>query len=154
MSKYTVTVKWQRDGQDFLDDNYSRGHTWEFDGGLSVPASASPQIVPLPKSVAENVDPEEAFIASLSSCHMLFFLAVAAQEGYVIDNYVDSAVGYMARNDQGRMAMTKVVLRPKVVFSGDTQPTAEQIEKIHERSHEQCFIANSVKAKVITEPVA
>ncbi len=154
MSKYTVTVKWQRDGQDFLDDNYSRGHTWEFDGGLSVPASASPQIVPLPKSVAENVDPEEAFIASLSSCHMLFFLAVAAQEGYVIDNYVDSAVGYMARNDQGRRAMTKVVLRPKVVFSGDTQPTAEQIEKIHERSHEQCFIANSVKAKVITEPVA
>lgn len=153
MSDYTVTVKWQRKGQDFLDDKYSRGHTWEFDGGLCVPASASPQVVPQPRSVVENVDPEEAFVASLSSCHMLFFLAIAAHKGYVVDNYTDSAVGYMAKNVQGRLAMTRVVLHPKVVFSGDTRPTTEQIENIHQQSHQQCFIANSVKTEVITEPV-
>jgi organic hydroperoxide reductase OsmC/OhrA len=153
LSDYTATVKWQRDGQDFLDDNYSRRHTWEFDGGLHVPASASPQIVPLPKSVAENVDPEEAFVASLSSCHMLFFLAIARNRGYTVDKYTDCAIGHMAKNDQGRMAMMKVVLRPKVVFSGDLWPTTEQIDEIHQQSHDQCFIANSVKTEIITEPV-
>ncbi len=153
MSEYTATIKWQRDDQDFLDDNYSRGHIWEFDGGVSVPASASPHIVPPPKSVADNVNPEEAFVASLSSCHMLFFLSIAAKNGYVIDNYTDCAVGHMARNEQGQFAMTKVTLRPRVAFSGDKQPTAEQLEKIHEQSHEQCFIANSVRTEVSTEPV-
>ena len=151
MSQYTATIKWQRDEQNFLDDEYSRGHTWEFDGGLSVPASASPGIVPLPKSVAENIDPEEAFVASLSSCHMLFFLAIAAKRGYVIDNYTDCAIGHMARNEQGRMAMTEVTLRPKVRFSGDHRPTAEQLENIHEQSHSQCFIANSVHTEVTIE---
>jgi organic hydroperoxide reductase OsmC/OhrA len=154
LSEYTVTVKWQRDGQDFLDDDYSRGHTWEFDGGLQVAASASPQVVPLPKSVAENVDPEEAFVASLSSCHMLFFLSIAARSGYIIDKYEDCAVGRLARNERGRLAMTKVILRPTVEFSGDRQPTPEKIQKLHERSHEQCFIANSVKAEVVIEPVS
>ena len=153
MSEHRVTVEWQRDGQNFLDDNYSRSHTWEFDGGLHVPASASPQIVPLPKSVAENVDPEEAFVASLSSCHMLFFLAIARHKGYMVDKYTDCAIGHMAKNDQGRLAMMKVVLRPKVVFPGDSWPTAEQIDEIHQQSHEQCFIANSVKTEIITEPV-
>ena len=153
MSEYTATIKWQRDGQDFLDDNYSRSHTWEFDGGLHVPASASPQVVPLPKSVAENVDPEEAFVASLSSCHMLFFLAIARENGYMVDKYTDCAIGRMAKNDQGRLAMMKVVLRPKVVFSGDTCPTTAQIDEIHQQSHDQCFIANSVKTEIITEPV-
>jgi len=153
LSEYTATIKWQRDSQDFLDDNYSRGHTWEFDGGLHVPASASPQNVPLPKSVAENVDPEEAFVASLSSCHMLFFLAAARHKGYMVDKYTDCAIGYLAKNDQGRLAMMKVVLRPKVVFSGDTWPTKVQIDEIHQQSHEQCFIANSVKTEIITEPV-
>lgn len=146
-------MKWQRDDQVFVDDNYSRGHTWEFDGGLSVPASASPDIVPLPKSVAENVDPEEAFVASLSSCHMLFFLAIAAKKGYVIDNYTDCAVGRMAKNEQGKLAMTKVILRPEVEFSGEKLPTAGQLEKIHEQSHDLCFIANSVITEVSTEPV-
>ena len=153
LSDYTATVKWQRAGQDFLDDSYSRGHTWEFDGGLHVPASASPQVVPLPKSVAENVDPEEAFIASLSSCHMLFFLAIARYQGYTVDNYTDCALGQMAKNDQGRLAMMKVVLRPKVVFSGDRCPTSAQIDEIHQQAHEQCFIANSVKTEIIIEPV-
>ena len=152
MSEYTATVKWQRDDQDFLGDNYSRAHTWEFDGGLSVPASASPSVVPLPKSVAGNVDPEEAFIASLSSCHMLFFLAIAAKKGYVVDNYADCAIGRMGRNEQGKLAMTQVTLRPRVAFSGDKQPSAEQLEKIHEQSHEQCFIANSVTTEVCIEP--
>lgn len=151
MSQYTATIKWQRDEQKFLDDEYSRGHTWEFDGGLSVPASASPEIVPLPKSIAGNIDPEEAFVASLSSCHMLFFLAIAAKRGHVIDNYTDCAIGHLARNEQGRMAITKVILRPKIHFSGDNRPTAEQLKKIHEQSHRQCFIANSVNTEVTIE---
>jgi organic hydroperoxide reductase OsmC/OhrA len=154
LSEYTATIKWQRGDQDFLDDNYSRGHVWEFDGGIRVPASASPHIVPVPKSVAENVDPEEAFVASLSGCHMLFFLSVAAKEGYVIDNYTDCAVGRLAKNEQGKYAMSKVVLRPSVAFSGDKRPTSEQLEKMHELSHGQCFIANSVTTEVSVEPVA
>ena len=153
MSKYTATVKWQRGDEGFLDDNYSRGHVWEFDGGVSVPASASPHIVPLPKSVAENVDPEEAFVASLSSCHMLFFLSIAVKKGYIVDSYTDCAIGHMARNDQGKFAMTRVILRPKVVFSGDEQPTTEQLKNMHSQSHEQCFIANSVKTEVSADPV-
>jgi organic hydroperoxide reductase OsmC/OhrA len=153
MSKYTATIKWQRGDEGFLDDNYSRGHVWEFDGGVSVPASASPHIVPLPKSVAENVDPEEAFVASLSSCHMLFFLSIAVKKGYIVDSYTDCAIGHMARNDQGKFAMTRVILRPKVVFSGDEQPTTEQLKNMHSQSHEQCFIANSVKTEVSADPV-
>ena len=153
LSEYTATIKWQRGDQDFLGDNYSRGHTWEFDGGVSVPASASPHIVPLPKSVAENVDPEEAFVASLSSCHMLFFLSIAAKKGYVVDNYEDSAIGHLAKNERGRIAITKVILRPDVAFSGDKRPTAEHRRKIHSQAHEQCLIANSVITEVSTEPV-
>lgn len=151
MSEYTATVKWQRGDQDFVNDNYSRGHVWEFDGGASVPASASPHIVPLPKSVAENVDPEEAFIASLSCCHMLFFLSIAVKKSYVVDSYTDSVIGQLAKNDQGRYAMTRVILRPNIVFSGDNQPTAEQLTKLHEQSHRQCFIANSVTTEVSIE---
>ncbi len=153
MSEHIATVKWQRGDRGFLDDNYSRGHVWEFDGGVSVPASASPHIVPLPKSVAENVDPEEAFVASLSSCHMLFFLSIAAKKRYIVDSYTDCSIGQMARNDQGKFAITKVTLRPNVAFSGDRQPTAEQLKKMHDQSHQQCFIANSVKTQVSTEPV-
>ena len=152
MSHYTATIKWRRGEQDFVNDEYSRGHSWEFDGGLTVPASASPDIVPLPKSVAENVDPEEAFVASLSSCHMLFFLAISARKGYIIDNYTDYAIGYLGKNGEGRTAMTQVILRPSIEFSGDKRPTGEQIESIHEQSHRQCFIANSVKTDVIIEP--
>ena len=153
MSEYTATVSWQRDGRTFVDDDYSRGHHWEFDGGLVIPASASPDIVPLPKSVAENVDPEEAFVAALSSCHMLFFLAIAAKRGFRIDSYKDHAIGSMTKNDHGKLAMTRVVLRPEIAFSGDKQPTREQIEKIHRQSHDQCFIANSVTTEVIIEPI-
>ncbi|MFC6635104.1 OsmC family protein [Microbulbifer taiwanensis] len=151
MSEYFSTVLWRRDGENFTDNKYSRGHTWQFDGGLSVPASSSPHIVPLPFSVAENVDPEEAFVASLSSCHMLFFLAIAAKRKFVVDEYCDEALGVMEKADDGKMAMTRVTLRPRVTFSGDRQPTREQLERMHHQSHEQCFIANSVKTEVVTE---
>ncbi|WP_308368160.1 MULTISPECIES: OsmC family protein [unclassified Microbulbifer] len=151
MSEYSSTILWWRNGQDFTDNRYSRGHVWQFDGGLEVPASSSPHVVPLPLSVAENVDPEEAFVAALSSCHMLFFLAIAAKRGFVVDQYRDEAVGVMEKDADGRMAMTRVTLRPQIEFSGDRQPSREQLEKIHHQSHEQCFIANSVKTEVVTE---
>lgn len=154
MSEYSAKITWNRGSDEIYTDNkYSRGHNWEFDGGLTVPASSSPHIVPLPYSVAENVDPEEAFVAALSSCHMLFFLSIAAKKQWVVDSYTDNAVGVMENDAEGKMAMTKVTLRPLVIFSGDKQPSLEQLEKVHHQSHEQCFIANSVKTKVLTEIV-
>ncbi|MET2973361.1 OsmC family protein, partial [Vibrio harveyi] len=114
-------------------------------------ASPSPQVVPLPLSVEENVDPEEAFIAALSSCHMLVFLSIAAKRRYVIDSYVDEAMGELTAGDKGKEWVSKVVLRPRIVFSGDKQPTREQLEKMHHLAHENCFIANSVKTEVVTE---
>lgn len=154
MSEYYAEVKWSRGAnENYIDNTYSRGHLWTFDGGLTVNASSSPHVVPLPLSVEANVDPEEAFVASLSSCHMLFFLSIAAKRKYVIDAYVDNAVGIMAEDKDKKISMTKVTLRPKVTFSGDKQPTLEQIEKMHHQSHEQCFIANSVKTEVVIEIV-
>ena len=150
MSEYTATIKWQRDGQDFLGNRYSRGHTWEFDGGVEVPASSSPHVVPVPMSVAENVDPEEAFVASLSSCHMLWFLAIAAKRKFIVDSYVDEAVGVMEKNADSRFAITKVSLRPQISFSGDIEPTRGELENMHHEAHERCFIANSVKTQVET----
>ncbi|MEX2122458.1 MAG: OsmC family protein [Woeseia sp.] len=149
MSGHTATVVWQRGDQPFTDNAYSRGHEWKFDGGAKVAASASPDIVPLPMSVAENVDPEEAFVASLASCHMLFFLSIAAKRGYVIDSYTDAAIGYTGKNDDGKLAVTKVILEPKVSFVGENIPTLEQMQAMHEKSHDLCFIANSVRSEVI-----
>jgi organic hydroperoxide reductase OsmC/OhrA len=154
MSEYTATISWRRGDQGFADNTYSRGHAWSFDGGLTVPASASPDIVPLPMSVAENVDPEEAFVASISSCHMLFFLSLAAKRGVVVDEYTDDAVGYLEKDGAGRMAMTKVILRPKSVYAADSKHDIALIEKLHHKAHELCFIANSVKTDVITEIIA
>lgn len=153
MSTYTATVRWERGEQAFTDERYSRGHTWVFDGGLEVPASASPSIVPLPHSVAENVDPEEAFVASLSSCHMLFFLFYAASKGFVVDRYEDRAAGTLGKTADGKLAMTRVVLRPEIRFSGDRLPTRDDLEELHERSHGSCFIASSVTTEVVTEIV-
>ncbi|PKM17785.1 MAG: peroxiredoxin [Gammaproteobacteria bacterium HGW-Gammaproteobacteria-15] len=152
MSEYYALVKWTR-GKDepYTDNAYSRGHVWEFDGGVSVPASSSPHVVPLPYSVEANVDPEEAFVASLSSCHMLFFLSIAAQKKYVVESYTDDAIGIMEKDQSGKISMTKVTLRPKVVFAGDRPPSKDELEKMHHLSHEQCFIANSVKTEVTTE---
>ncbi|WKD50642.1 OsmC family protein [Microbulbifer spongiae] len=151
MSEYTSKVVWQRGGQTFTDNQYSRAHTWRFDGGVSVPASSSPQVVPLPYSVAEHVDPEEAFVAALSSCHMLFFLAMAAKRDFVVDTYRDEAVGVMGTIAAGRMGVTQVTLHPRALFSGDKQPTRAQLEKMHHLAHKQCFIANSVKTEVVIE---
>ncbi|MCG7495659.1 OsmC family protein [Vibrio sp. Of7-15] len=152
MSEFTAKVQWKRSEEEIFSDNkYSRGHTWEFDGGVKVPASSSPHVVPLPYSVEENVDPEEAFIATLSSCHMLVFLSIAAKRRYVIESYVDNAIGVLADDADGKTAVTKVVLRPKVTFSGERQPSLQQLEKMHHQSHQNCFIANSVKTEVVTE---
>ena len=154
MSDYSVTVIWNRKSEEsFIDNKYSRGHNWKFDGGVSVPASSSPHIVPLPYSIEANVDPEEAFVASLSSCHMLVFLSIAAKRKYLIDSYADKAIGVMDTDSVGRLSMTKVTLRPKVTFAGERQPSFEQLEKMHHQSHEQCFIANSVKTEVVTVPI-
>ncbi|MFT5219227.1 MAG: organic hydroperoxide reductase OsmC/OhrA [Planctomycetota bacterium] len=152
MSEYKVTISWQRaEGEDFVKSAYSRGHEWKFDGGAVVPASSSPHIVPLPYSVEANVDPEEAFVASLSSCHMLFFLSIAAKRRLSVESYVDEASGIMEQNVEQRLAMTRVILRPRVSFAGDKHPSREQLEKMHDQAHHQCFIANSVLTEVITE---
>ncbi len=151
MSTYHAQIKWQRNEQNFMSNQYSRGHSWHFDGGVVVPASASPHIVPLPYSIAENVDPEEAFVASLSSCHMLFFLSIAAKKKYQIEDYVDDAKGIMETDSNGNMSITRVCLKPKINFSGDRQPSKEAIQKMHQLAHKQCFLANSVKSEVVVE---
>ncbi len=152
MATYDAKIYWIRgDDELFIDNKYSRGHCWYFDGGITVPASSSPYVVPLPFSVEKSIDPEEAFVASLSSCHMLFFLSIAAKRQYVVDEYVDRAEGFMARNNAGKMYMKKIILRPDVVFSGERQPVVEEIEEMHRLSHAECFIANSVKTEISIE---
>ncbi|NVJ50123.1 MAG: OsmC family protein [Gammaproteobacteria bacterium] len=154
MSEYSAQILWQRaEDEVFIDNQYSRGHCWRFDGGAEVAASASPHIVPIPFAVTANVDPEEAFVAALSSCHMLFFLAIAAKRRLCVEQYLDHAVGIMANNASGNMAMTQVTLRPQVTFAAATQPSFSQLEKMHHQAHEQCFIANSVTTEVVTEIV-
>jgi len=152
MSQYTATVTWQRRGQDFLDNRYSRAHDWVFDGGARIAASASPHIVPVPQSVAANVDPEEAFIAALSSCHMLFFLSIAAKRRWIVDHYCDEATGVLETNASGTMAMTRVTLKPEVLFHNATKPDRKALEKTHHQAHELCFIANSVTTQIDIEP--
>jgi organic hydroperoxide reductase OsmC/OhrA len=155
MHEYTARLEWQRKpGETFTDQRYHRAHTLAFDGGAVVPGSSSPLVVKLPFSDASAVDPEEMFVASLSSCHMLWFLSLAAQAGWCVDRYEDAAVGTMAKNEEGRLAMTVVTLRPQVSFGGDRRPTAAELVALHHRAHEECFIANSVKTDVRCEPRA
>ena len=152
MSEHTATVHWQRHAHEVFSDNrYHRRHDWHFDGGAVVPGSSAPTSVPLPWSDPAAVDPEEAFVASLSSCHLLWFLHLAGKAGWVVDDYQDDAVGVMARRPDGRLAVTTVTLRPVVRFAG-TQPTAEQHETLHHDAHAQCFIANSVTSELRCEP--
>jgi organic hydroperoxide reductase OsmC/OhrA len=154
MSDYTAEVIWERDpAQDFLGNRYSRKHLLRFDGGVEIPGSSAPSSVPLPMSDASAVDPEEAFVASLASCHMLWFLAIAAKRRFVVDRYVDAAVGVMARNEQGKLAMTRVTLRPAVTFSGEHRPSRDELDQLHHKAHEECYIANSVKTDVVCEPI-
>jgi organic hydroperoxide reductase OsmC/OhrA len=152
MSHYISTIHWARGTQPFLDNRYSRGHAWKFDGGVEVPASSSPSVIPLPLSRADAVDPEEAFVVSLSSCHMLWFLSIAAKQKFVVDSYEDEAIGVLGRNAQNKTAMTKVTLHPLVVFSGPNQPDKSQLDALHHQAHEECFIANSVLTEVVCEP--
>ena len=151
MSTYTATIHWSRDpGTDFAKGQYSRAHEWAFDGGAVVAASPSPHIVPAPWSDPAGVDPEEAFVASLSSCHMLFFLDLARRDGWVVDAYVDAAEGVLEKRGDGKMAMTRVTLRPKIEWGGHA-PDEAAIADLHHRAHDACFIANSVTTEVAVE---
>lgn len=152
MSTYTATVEWRRNGEIFADGRYSRAHAWRFDGGAEVRASSSPFVVPVPYSDPTGVDPEEAFVASLSACHMLWFLSLAAKRGWVVESYVDEAVGVMAADAAGNLSITRVALRPAVHFAGDPPP-ADEVRAVHHQAHEECFIARSVRTEVVCEPV-
>ena len=152
MSTYTATIRWSgNDPESFRKGRYSRAHEWAFDGGTVVPASASPDNVPPGTADEAGVDPEEALIAAIASCHMLFFVDYARRDGFVVDSYLDEAVGVMENRADGKIAVTKVTLRPKIAFSGEQKPTADEIADLHHRSHEDCFIANSVNLKVTVE---
>lgn len=148
MSEHKATIRWKRTGSDFLGGKYSREHTWSFDGGLTVPASSSPSVVSPPYSNPANVDPEEAYVASIASCHMLTFLALAAKARIGVERYEDEAVGVMTKNERGVPWVSAVTLRPLLTFSGEKQPTPAEIESLHHRAHELCFIANSIKTEV------
>ena len=152
MSEYKANIKWQRTSPDFLKGRYSREHTWTFDGGVTVPASPSPAVVPAPWSNPACVDPEEAFVAAISSCHMLTFLFLAARQGFQIDSYEDEAVGVMAKNEKGVPWVSSVTLNPAIVYSGEKLPTPADVERLNHLAHEQCYIANSVKTEVIVRP--
>lgn len=151
MSSHNVTVEWERQGSVFTDNRYSRAHVWRFDGGAVVAASSSPHVVRVPLSNPANVDPEEAFVASVSSCHMLWFLGLAAAAGYAVERYVDAAEGLMAKNAAGKEWVAKVVLRPEIVFCGAKQPDDAAVAALHHEAHAECFIANSVRSEIVTE---
>lgn len=148
MSEHKATIEWKRETPDFNPETYNRDHDWTFDAGITVRGSAAPAY----KGGESCVDPEEAFVASLSSCHMLTFLAIAAKKKHVVDSYHDEAVGHLEKNEAGQLAITRVTLRPKVQFSGDRIPSAEDLQRLHDSAHHHCFIANSVKTEVAVEP--
>lgn len=145
---HSATIAWQRAGSNFTDRRYSRAHRWSFDGGASVPASSSPHVVRLPFSDPAAVDPEEAFVAALSSCHMLWFLDLAAQAGHVVEDYEDHAKGFMSKNASGKEWVARVELAPRVRFAGNA-PDAAALAALHHRAHEECYLANSVKTEVV-----
>ena len=152
MSAYSAAVRWRRKPDErFLDGRYSRAHEWAFDGGARVPASSSPHVVRPPFSDPAGVDPEEALVASLASCHMLFFLDFAKRSGFVVDAYVDEAEGVMETAADGRVWMARVTLRPHIVFAGDGRPTGADVDALHHQAHDACYIANSVKSEVRVE---
>jgi len=152
MASYTATVLWERGADDFLDCRYGRRHAIRFDGGLEIAGSSSPHVVPAPLSDPAAVDPEEAFIAALASCHMLWFLDIASRHGWRVDRYHDAASGVLARNAEGRYAMTQVTLQPQVSFPAAHRPSREQLVALHHEAHEKCYIANSVRSEVLCEP--
>jgi len=146
---YSVKIFWKKNlDEAFVDSKYSRSHTWSFDGGIEIPASSSPHVVPVPMSNESAVDPEEAFVAAVSSCHMLWFLSIAAEKKFIVESYEDNAIGVLGKNGEGKLAMTKITLKPKVNFNDTTVPTSEQVDELHRLAHEKCFIANSVKTDI------
>jgi len=151
MSEHKATIRWKNAGPDFSKGKYSREHTWTFDGGLTVSASPSPSVVPAPYSNPAFVDPEEAFVASISSCHMLTFLHLASRRGYLVDSYKDEAVGVMRKNEKGVPWVSTVTLHPRIAYAGEKLPAAADEETLHHLAHEQCFIANSIKTEVIVD---
>ena len=151
MSGHKATIDWKRTSPDFLKGKYSREHTWTFDGGFTMPASPSPSVVPVPFSNPAHVDPEEAYVASVSSCHMLTFLYLASKQGFQLDSYQDEAIGVMTKNEKGIPWISSIKLNPKIVYSGEKLPTPADEEKLHHHAHEQCFIANSIKTEVIVQ---
>jgi len=153
MAKYITEILWLRGEQDFLNNRYSRKHLLRFDGGIEIPGSSSVHVIPLPMSDTAAVDPEELFVASLSSCHMLWFLSIAAQHKFRVDRYFDAASGVLTKNADGKMVMSVVTLKPEVTFSGQPIPTRQQLDELHHQAHAACFIANSVKTEVRCEPV-
>lgn len=153
MSTYGATVFWQRDAKEpFTDQRYSRRHELRFDGGAVIPGSSAVSSVPLPWSDPNAIDPEEMLVASIASCHMLWFLSLAAKAGHVVDRYTDSAQGVMTNNAAGKLWVSRVTLRPAVSFAPGSSPTPEALAALHHRAHEECFIANSVKTEVRCEP--
>jgi len=148
MSEHKVSIHWTRNGGDFAYKNYSRDHVWRFENGVEVPGSAAPAYLGNP----QRVDPEAAFVAALSSCHMLTFLAVACNRGFVVDRYDDTAVGHLEKNASGKLAITRVDLHPQISYSGSKQPTQSDIEWLHDKAHKECFIANSVTTTVAVLP--
>lgn len=151
MSEHKAIIRWTRSGPDFLKGKYSREHSWTFDDGLTIPASPSPFVVPAPWSNAASVDPEEAFVASISSCHMLTFVWLASRAGFIADSYEDEALGAMSKNERGVPWIGTVKLRPRIVWSGEKTPAAADLDRLHHAAHEQCFIANSIKTVVTVE---
>ena len=148
MSEHRVTIDWQRGGREFTYEGYSRDHTWSFEGGAVIKASAAPAY----KGSPECVDPEEAFVASLSACHMLTFLALCTKKRFTVERYTDQAVGHLEKNADSKLAVTRVILRPHIEFAGDSKPTAQDLDELHQKSHDLCFIANSVRTEVMVEP--
>lgn len=153
MSVHTATIEWRRGDQVFTDRRYSRAHDWRFDGGAVVRASSDPSSIPPPLSDPAAVDPEEALVAAVSACHMMFFLGYAAKDGFTVDSYVDQAEGALGRDERGKTAITAVTLRPRIVWSGGHTPTPDEVAALHHRSHDDCFIANSIRAPVRIETV-
>ncbi len=152
MSEHKAIIRWKRTSDEFLKGKYSREHSWTFDGGATVQASSSPAVVPVPYSNPSHVDPEEAYVASLSSCHMLTFLYLAGRKGFQIDSYDDEAVGLVSPNERRLPWVSTVTLQPRIVYGGAKRPTAEEEEQLHHQAHEQCFIANSVKSEILVKP--
>jgi organic hydroperoxide reductase OsmC/OhrA len=150
MSEHKAIVAWKLDGSDFSYDVYNREHTWAFEGGARIEASAAPRF----KGKPDYVDPEEAFVAALSSCHMLTFLALASKKRLLVSSYRDEAVGHLEPNGEGQLSVTRVVLHPQVTFAGERLPEPDEVEQMHERAHNACFIANSVRTEVTIDPRA